>query len=171
MKILETGRLRLRTLEQSDAEFYLAVVNTPGFLEFIGDRGIRTVEAAAKAIAEGPMAMQASLGHSIYLVELKESGQALGMSGLIKRDTLEHVDIGYAFLPGHCGQGYALEAALAVREHARRDIGLAHLLAITSPGNAASIRLLEKIGMRLDKIVHLTPEDPGTRLYYLDLAA
>lgn len=168
MKILETERLRLRTVEQGDADFYLAVVNTPGFLEFIGDRGIRTAEAAAKAIADGPMAMQAALGHSIYLVESKDSGQPLGMSGLIKRDTLEHVDIGYAFMPEHCGKGYAHEAAVAVREHARRDIGLQRLLAIVSPGNSASIRLLEKIGMQLDKVVHLTPEDPGTNLYFIN---
>jgi RimJ/RimL family protein N-acetyltransferase len=90
------------------------------------------------------------------------------MSGLIKRDTLEHVDIGYAFLPEHCGKGYAFEAARAVLAHARRDIGLTRLLAITSPGNAPSIKLLEKIGMRFDKVVHLTPEDPGTNLYFLN---
>lgn len=165
MKILETERLRLRTLDQNDAVFYLALVNTPGFIKFIGDRGIRTVEAAAQAIADGPMAMQATLGHSIYLVERKDSGEPLGMSGLIKRDTLEHVDIGYAFFPEHCGKGYAFEAAQAVLEHARRDVKLTRLLAITSPGNVASIGLLEKLGLRLEKVVHLTPEDPGTNLY------
>ena len=167
MKILETERLRLRTLDQDDAVFYLALVNTPGFIEFIGDRGIRTVEAAAQAIAEGPMAMQAKLGHSIYLVERKDSGEPVGMSGLIKRDTLDHVDIGYAFLPEHCGKGYAYEAAQAVLEHARSDIKLTRLLAITSPGNVASIGLLEKLGLRLEKVVHLTAEDTGTNLYSL----
>lgn len=167
MKILETERLRLRTLDQNDAVFYLTLVNTPGFIEFIGDRGIRTVEAAAQAILDGPMAMQATLGHSIYLVEDKASCAPLGMSGLIKRDTLEHVDIGYAFLPEHCGKGYAYEAAQAVVAHARDDIGLARLLAITSPGNAASIGLLEKLGLRLQKVVQLTPEGPVSNLYSL----
>ena len=167
MKILETERLRLRTLDQDDAVFYLALVNTPGFIEFIGDRGIRSVEAAAQAIADGPMAMQEKLGHSIYLVELRDSGEPVGMSGLIKRDTLEHVDIGYAFLPEHCGKGYAYEAAQAVLEHARRDIRLSRLLAITSPHNVASIGLLEKLGLRLEKVVHLTPQDTGTNLYSL----
>jgi RimJ/RimL family protein N-acetyltransferase len=170
MKILETERLRLRTLDQDDAVFYLALLNTPGFIEFIGDRGIRTVEAAAQAIADGPMAMQAKLGHSIYLAELKDSGEPVGMSGLIKRDTLEHVDIGYAFLPEHCGKGYAYEAGQAVLAHARRDIRLARLLAITSPGNVASIGLLEKLGLRLEKVVHLTPEDTGTNLYSIAFA-
>jgi RimJ/RimL family protein N-acetyltransferase len=170
MKILETERLRLRTLDTGDAVFYLRLVNTPGFIEFIGDRGIRTVEAAAEAIANGPMAMQAELGHSIYLVELKEGGEPVGMSGLIKRDTLDNADIGYAFLPEHCGRGYAYEAAAGVLEHARRDIGLTRLLAITSPGNAASIGLLQKLGLRLQKVVHLTADDPGTNLFSRDLA-
>lgn len=165
MKILETERLRLRTLDRNDAVFYLALLNTPGFIEFIGDRGIRTVDAAAQAIADGPMAMQAKLGHSIYLVEDKQTGEPLGMSGLIKRDTLEHVDIGYAFLPEHCGKGYAYEAGRAVVSHARNDIGLARLLAITSPGNAASIGLLEKLGLRMEKTVFLTPDDRGTKLF------
>ena len=167
MKILDTERLRLRTLDLDDAVFYLALLNTPGFIEFIGDRGIRTVDAAARAIADGPMAMQARLGHSIYLVEDKRSGEPLGMSGLIKRDTLEHVDIGYAFLPEHCGKGYAYEAGKAVVEHARRDIGLERLLAITSPGNAASIGLLQKLGLRLEKTVYLTVDDRGTQLFSL----
>lgn len=165
MQILETARLRLRTLDQNDAVFYLALVNTPGFIEFIGDRGIRTESAAAKAILDGPMAMQASLGHSIYLVEDKASGAPLGMSGLIKRDTLAHVDIGYAFLPEHCGKGYAYEAGQAVVEYARSSIGLARLLAITSPGNLASIRLLEKLGLRLEKIVHLGIEERASKLF------
>ena len=168
MKILETERLRLRTLGQDDAVFYLTLVNTPGFIEFIGDRGIRTVDAAALAILDGPLAMQARIGQSISLVEDKASCEPLGMSGLIKRDTLEHVDIGYAFLPEHCGKGYAYEAGHAVVAHARDDIGLARLLAIVSPGNAASIGLLEKLGLRLEKVVHLTPEDPGTNLYSLE---
>ena len=168
MMILETERLRLRTVEHNDAAFYLALVNTPGFLAFIGDRGIRTIEAAEKAIADGPVAMQAALGHSIWLVESKQDGQALGMSGLIKRDTLDHVDIGYAFLPEHWGKGYAYEAGAAVLDHARNAIGLARLLAIVSPGNAASIALLEKLGLAFEKVVHLTPDDPGTNLYQID---
>ena len=110
MDILETERLRLRTLALDDAPFYLEVVNDPAFIEYIGDRGIRTLDAARKAIAEGPVAMQAALGHSLCLVELKQDGAPIGMCGLIKRDTLPEVDIGYAFLPavrwpGLCHRG------------------------------------------------------------------
>lgn len=169
MIVLTTERLLLRTVEVADAPFYLELVNDPDFLLNIGDRHIRTLDAAREAIEKGPLAMQAALGHSIYLVERRQDGRPVGMSGLIKRDTLADVDIGYAFLPAYRGQGYALEAGRAVLEHARRDIRLARLVAITSPGNAGSIALLGKLGLRFDKLVHLTPEDTGTNLYVLDL--
>ena len=164
MHIFDTERLRLRTLSEDDAPFYLEVVNTQGFIEFIGDRGIRTVDAARDAIAGGPVAMQAALGHSLYLVERKEDGAPIGMCGLIKRDTLPDVDIGYAFLPQFGGKGYATEAAVGTLAHAR-TIGIRRLLAITSPGNGASNAVLKKIGMRFEELVHLTPEDTGTLLY------
>jgi RimJ/RimL family protein N-acetyltransferase len=169
MVILQTARLSLRTVEEADAPFYLNLLNTREFIENIGDRGIRTLAAARDAIANGPVAMQAALGHSIYLVELKDSGVAIGMCGLIKRDTLDDVDLGYAFLPPYFGQGYGHEAAAAVLEHARGALGMTRLVAITSPGNIASIALLEKLGMRFEKLVHLHPEDTGTRLYSIDL--
>lgn len=168
MHILDTERLRLRTLSADDAPFYLEVVNTQGFIEFIGDRGIRTAEAAREAIAGGPVAMQAALGHSLYLVERKEDGAAIGMCGLIKRETLPDVDIGYAYLPQFGGKGYATEAAAGVLAYAR-TIGIRRLLAITSPGNEASNAVLKKIGMQFQELVHLTPEDTGTLLYSYDL--
>ena len=164
MHIFDTERLRLRALSEDDAPFYLEVVNTQGFIEFIGDRGIRTVDAARDAIAGGPVAMQAALGHSLYLVERKEDGAPIGMCGLIKRETLPDVDIGYAFLPQFGGKGYATEAAAGTLAHAR-TIGIRRLLAITSPGNDASNAVLKKIGMRFEELVHLTPEDTGTLLY------
>ena len=170
MRILETERLALRTIEESDAPFYLNLLNTRQFKDNIGDRGVRTLAAARDSIAGGPVAMQAALGHSIYLVELKESGAAIGMCGLIKRVTLDDVDLGYAFLPQYFGQGYGLEAAAAVVEHARNVLHMRRLVAITSPGNVASIALLTKVGMRLEKLVHLHPDDTGTRLYAMDLS-
>jgi RimJ/RimL family protein N-acetyltransferase len=154
MLILETARLALRTIEEADAPFYLNLVNTRQFIDNIGDRGIRTLAAAREAIASGPVAMQATLGHSIYLVALKDSGAAIGMCGLIKRETLADVDLGYAFLPPYFGRGYGYEAAAA----------------ITSPGNVASNALLTKLGMQFEQMVYLHPDDPGTRLYGIDLA-
>jgi RimJ/RimL family protein N-acetyltransferase len=171
MLILETARLALRTIETSDAPFYLELLNTPDFIQHIGDRGIRTLDAAREAIVSGPLAMQATLGHSIYLAELKATGEAIGMCGLIKRDTLEDVDLGYAYLPRHFGKGYGYEAAAAVVQHARSVLKMQRLVAITSPANLASNGLLEKVGMHFEKMVYLNPTDQGTRLYSIDLCA
>ena len=168
MKILDTERLQLRTITLDDAPFYLELVNDPAFIEYIGDRGIRTLEAAREAIANGPIPMQVTLGHSLYVVELKAGHTPIGMCGLIKRDTLKEVDIGYAFLPQYRGQGYAYEAAAAVFAYAP-TIGLKRLLAIASPSNAGSISLLCKLGLRFQGLTHLTPDDPGTNLYAADL--
>ena len=170
MRILDTERLVLRTIALDDAAFYLELVNDPAFIEHIGDRGIRTLDGAREAIANGPIAMQAALGHSLYVTELKDGGTPIGMCGLIKRDTLDDVDIGYAFLPQYRGRGYAYEAAAAVFAYAP-TIGIRRLLAITSPSNAGSIALLCKLGLRFQRLAHLTPDDPGTNLYAVDFVA
>jgi RimJ/RimL family protein N-acetyltransferase len=165
--VLATARLRLRTAHPDDADFYLALVNDPGFLEHIGDRGIRTREDALQALLDGPIAMQEMRGHSLYVVELKETGVPVGMCGLIKRETLDGIDIGYAYLAPHCGRGYAYEAGMAVLAHAPA-LGLKRVLAITSPNNLASNALLRKMGMRFERFVHLVPGDAGSNLYSLD---
>ena len=170
MIVIETPRLRLRTATLDDAPFYLALVNEPAFIDAIGDRGIRTVTAARRAIVDGPMAMQRSLGHSLCLVERKHDGAPIGMCGLIKRDTLPHVDIGYAILAQYAGQGYATEAAAGVLAHAA-SLGMERVLAITSPGNAGSNAVLRRIGMRFEKTVHLAQGDPGTLLYSYECPA
>ena len=109
--LLDTARLRLRTLAQGDAAFYLELVNEPAFIDAIGERGIRTLLAARRAIVDGPMAMHRALGHALCLVELKHDATPIGICGLIKRDTLPGVDIGYAIPARYSGQGYATEAA------------------------------------------------------------
>ena len=167
-EILRTGRLRLRLVDEDDAAFYLALVNDPAFIEHIGERHIRTVDAARAGLRDGPIAMQARHGHSLYLVELLDGGAPIGLCGLVKRDGLAEVDIGYAFLPEHRGRGYAFEAAEAVREHARA-LGLTRLAAITSPGNAASIALLLRLGLRFERTASLTPGKPPVNVYLADL--
>jgi RimJ/RimL family protein N-acetyltransferase len=167
VEILATPRLRLRTVDLGDADFYLALVNDPGFLEHIGDRGIRTRDDAVQALLDGPIAMHAARGHSLYVVELKGSGTLIGMCGLIKRETLDGVDIGYAYLAPYCGRGYAYEAGMAVLGLAPA-LGLPRVLAITSPGNVASNGLLRKMGMRFERVVHLVPGGAGSNLYSLD---
>ena len=168
MHILATARLSLRTVAPGDAAFYLALVNDPAFVEHIGDRGIRTLDDAHEALLAGPIAMQDARGHSLYVVELAGQGIPIGMCGLIKRDSLDHVDIGYAFLPAWRGQGYACEAGLAVLGHAP-ELGIRRVVAITSPNNIASNFLLRKMGLRFERFVHLAPDDAGSNLYSIDL--
>lgn len=168
-EILRTARLRLRLADAGDAAFYLELVNDPDFIAYIGDRGLRTLDAAARAIVEGPVAMQRSRGHSLYVVELLGGGAPIGLSGLVKREALEDVDIGYAFLARHRGQGYAFEAAQAVAAHAR-TLGLQRLAAITDPDNTASIALLRKLGLRFERFAVLAPGQPGVNVYLMDLA-
>ncbi|MCA1247877.1 GNAT family N-acetyltransferase [Massilia sp. MS-15] len=169
-EILLTERLRLRLLTPGDAAHYLEVLNDPAFIAHIGDRGVRTLEAAVKSIADGPVAMQRALGHSMYMVELREDGGVpVGMAGLIKRDGLDDVDIGYAFLPRYRGRGYAFEAAQGVVAHARA-LGIARLAAITTPGNAASIALLLRLGMRFEGTRTLAEGAPPLNLYRMALS-
>ena len=168
MNILETARLRLRTITPDDAAFYYALVNDPTWLQFIGDKGIRSVEQACTAIIDGPMAMQQRHGHSLYVMERKEDGQALGLCGLIRRDFLPDVDIGYAIRPEHFGRGYTYEAAQAVLELARGPLGISRVLGLTAPGNVNSIRLLNKLGLRFEEIKLLPPGDRPTNIYAID---
>ncbi|HEV7814061.1 MAG TPA: GNAT family N-acetyltransferase [Janthinobacterium sp.] len=171
MRILATERLYLRTIEAGDAGFYLALVNDPSWIANIGERHIHSLEAAREAILAGPCEKQRTLGFSLYLVERRSDLAAMGLCGLIRRDTLPEVDIGYAMLPPFWGHGYAYEAAAAVVEHARRDLGLKRLLGITSPDNHSSNKLLAKLGLKFNKLVYLGPDDRGTNLYSLDFPA
>lgn len=167
-EILTTDRLRLRLVTEDDAPFYLALANDPAFIEHIGDRQLRTVEAAQRGLRDGPVAMQAKHGHSLYLVERLEDGAPLGLSGLLKRDTLEYVDIGYAFMAEHRGCGYAFEAGQAVVRHAAA-LGIRTLAAITSPANTASIALLQRLGLRFERRASLAPDQPPVNIYLAEL--
>lgn len=165
---LDTPRLRLRRLTSADAAFFLALVTDPDWIRFIGDRKLRTVEAAERALVDGPIAMYAKTGLGLLRVEARQGGEALGICGLIKRDTLPDVDLGFAFLPLHRGQGFAREAARACVAHARDDLGFTRLVAINSPENEASARLLEGLGMAYERTFSMPGETRLTRLYALD---
>ncbi len=167
MKVLETARLALRWLEEddSDAAFILHLVNEPAWLRFIGDKGVYTIDDARNYIGKGPVAMYRRFGFGLYLVELKESGEPIGMCGLIKRDSLEHVDLGFAFLPAFRSKGYAFESATAVIEYGRRTFGLSRLLAVTSQDNEVSAKLLQKLGFRFERLARLTPDGPEAKVF------
>jgi len=159
--MIDTKRLTLRPATVDDASFYLRLVNEPSFLENIGDKGVRDIEGARAALLAGPIAMQAQLGYSLWMVIRKEDGASIGMCGLIKRDTLEDVDIGFAFLPAYRGAGYAQEAAQATLAWGRDALGLPRIVAIVSPKNAASAKLLERCGLRRERRIELSAgKDP-----------
>ena len=151
MTVLQTGRMALRRLAPADARFIRELVNEPSWIRYIGDRGVRTLDDARAYLAKGPIAMYERHGFGLWLCESKATGEPLGICGLIKRDTLDDVDLGFAFLPRFWGQGYAHESAAAVLAYGREVLELDRIVAITSPDNAPSIRLLEKLGLRLEK--------------------
>jgi ribosomal-protein-alanine N-acetyltransferase len=169
LNILETKRLILRQFTTDDMEFILEQVNEPSWIQNIGDRGVRTLDDARAYILNGPAASYAKNGFGLWLVALKETGESIGMCGLIKRDALEDVDIGYAFLPRFWGKGYAVEAARAVRDYAKEVIGLRRLVAIVDPANESSIRVLEKIGLKFERMVRLSADDIELKLFGIDL--
>jgi RimJ/RimL family protein N-acetyltransferase len=165
LTVIETQRLVLRRLGTDDAEFILDLLNQPSFLRYIGDKEVRNNEDAIRYIQTGPMASYERFGFGLYLVELKETGVSIGICGLLKRDSLPDVDIGFAFLPSYWSRGYALESATAVMTDGREARGLRRIVAITSPDNDASIRLLEKIGLRFERLIKLSADQPEVRLF------
>lgn len=168
MTVVETERLTLRRLEAGDAEFILGLLNDPSFLRFIGDKGVRTLDDARQYIANGPIASYERFGFGLYLTERSEDRAPIGICGLLKRDSLDDVDVGFAFLPRFWAKGYAFEAASAVLAYGRNVLGLRRIVAITSPDNESSIRLLEKLGMRFESMVRLSEDGSELRLFASD---
>jgi RimJ/RimL family protein N-acetyltransferase len=163
--VLATERLSIRKLSVDDAEFMLRLLNEPSFLQNIGDKGVRTVKEARAYILDGPVASYERLGFGMWLVEAKEPSVPIGICGLLKRDALEDVDIGYALLPAFWSRGYAVEAASAVLAYARDTLGLQRVVAITNVDNQSSIRLLEKIGFEYEKRIRLSEGSPEINLF------
>src|SRR4051794_17809695 len=155
----------MREMNPDDAEFILKLVNDPAWIQFIGDKGIRTVADARDYLLRGPIEMYAQLGFGLWLVELKNEQIPIGICGLIKRPTLEDVDVGFAFLPTYRGQGYALESSSAAMSHGRQAFGLTRFAAITSPGNDRSARVLEKLGFEFERTIKLSPDAAEVSLY------
>lgn len=167
---LETARLSLRRLTPEDAAFVAALYNEPSFLENIGDRGVRNAGDAQRFLRDGPMAMYAKHGFGLWHVSRRDDGAGIGVCGLLKRDSLPDVDIGYALFPRFWGQGYAFEAVAATLRHAARAFGLRRVVAVVSPGNQGSIRVLEKAGMRYERMLALDPKEPEVRVYAADFS-
>jgi RimJ/RimL family protein N-acetyltransferase len=166
---LETARLVLRRFDFDDAPFVVALLNEPSFIQNIGDRGVRTIEDAHRYLRDGPMGMYQRFGFGLWHASRKSDGAAVGMCGLLRRDNLPDADIGYAYLPAYWGGGLAFEAAAATLQHAVRKFGLRRVIGVVSAGNVGSIRVLEKLGMRFERMYSMHPGEPDVRLYGVNL--
>ena len=169
MNIIETDRLVLRKLTLDDAGFILDLLNQPSFIQFIGDRGVRTLDDARDYLSKRLINSYERFGFGLYLTLLRESGIPIGICGLVKRELLEDVDVGFAFLPQYWSKGYAFESAFAVLAYAGNTMGLKRIVGIATPDNHGSIRVLEKIGLQFEKMVKLSEDDVELKLFALDL--
>lgn len=162
--IAKTSRLKLEKLALTDAPFVLKLVNEPGWIRFIGDRGIRNLEDAEAYIVTGPQKSYADHGFGLFKVSLLD-GTPIGMCGLLQRSYLEHPDIGFAFLADYTGQGFALEAAIATMKYAKNVLGQKTIMATTLPENERSISLLEKLGLHFIKLTKTSLDGPEVKLF------
>ncbi len=166
---LVTDRLRMRRMTEDDAGHMLAIWNDPGFVRFVGDRGIRGETQARRAMRDGILKLYADHGYGPYLLESLDGGSPMGICGLFKRENLDHPDLGYSLLPDFRGRGYALEAARAVLAHARDELGISEILAIVSPANTRSTQLLEKVGMTFRRKLRMPDDERDVALYGVSL--
>jgi RimJ/RimL family protein N-acetyltransferase len=166
--VLQTERVVLRLMTPDDAPFLLKLLNEPSFLEHIGDKQVRTVDDARGYIENGPMASYARFAHGLWLALRREDSAPMGMCGLIRRDTLPDPDVGYALVPRFWGHGYAREMVAATVAHGRASLGMGRIVAITSPGNEGSRRVLEACGFRLEGAVRLGADAEELHLFASD---
>lgn len=165
MNILETDRLVLRKLTTDDASFILALLNDSDFLRFIGDRGVKTLADARDYILRGPVKSYRQFGFGLFLTQLTEGNVPIGICGLLQRDYLDDVDVGFAFLPQFRGQGYATESASAVIAFGKTHFGLRRIVATTQSDNANSIKVLEKLGLKFEQMIAIPGDDAEIKLF------
>jgi RimJ/RimL family protein N-acetyltransferase len=163
--MITTDRLILREFDLNDAPFIVQILNTPKWIQFIGDRGVKTINDAHHYLLNGPMKSYQTNGFGLMMVALKSDETPIGMCGLIKRDTLEDVDIGFALLPEYEGLGYAFEAASAVMDFGKNEVGLQRIVAITLPENARSVGLLKRIGLTFERMINF-PGDGEDLMFF-----
>ena len=163
--VLETERLKLREFAHDDTEFIIKLLNTEGWVKYIGDRNVKTTEQAIRYLDQGPLKSYIDHGFGLWMVENKSDSTPVGMSGILKRNYLPNPDIGFAFLPEFNGLGYAHEAAVAIMNYARDILKMKVIDAITLEENTRSIKLLEKIGMKYIKPIRI-PGDKDELLLF-----
>lgn len=168
MTIVETEHLILRTFSIQDAAFMLRLVNEPSWIAYIGDHDVHDLGEARDYIRNGPLAMFDEYGFSLCMVELKNGRVPIGVCGIVKRDSLPDPDLGFALLPEFAGKGHAYEAARAILDYGRAQLGIARVLAISLPHNLRSIRLLERLGFTYVRMFRPDDESPELRMFAND---
>jgi RimJ/RimL family protein N-acetyltransferase len=163
--ILQTERLTLREITSDDAEFMFKLMNDPSWLRFIGDRNITSIKASEDYISNKLRLSYTTFGFGFYLTSLKENDTPIGICGLVKRPYMEHVDVGFAFMPEYRSKGFGYESTAAILEYAKDVLGINYIVAITDLDNVHSIKLLEKLGLEFEKIIKLDGNEKECRLF------
>lgn len=165
MNNYETDRLILKPAEVQDADFFLELYNMPSFIQYIGDRNLRTKEDAENYITNRFLPQIKKLGFGNYVVIHKELNKKIGAVGIFERDGLDVLDIGFSFLPNYEGKGFAYESASKLKEVVATDFGLTKISAMTSDENIPSQKLIERLGLKFQKYV-IFPDDNEKLRYY-----
>ena len=167
--IIETKRLRIRKLTLNDASFFYELVNDPDWIRFIGDRNVQTLQDAEDYLTNRIFKAYKDWGFGFYAVVNKKSDDLVGISGFVKRDELEHVDVGFAFLPKGRGQGFAYESTQALMNYGQETLNFTTVLAIANNDNERSHSLLKKLGFQFDKHIKLYEEEQEISLFNITL--
>ena len=166
--VFETERLLLKPTSEEDAEFIFELMNTSKFLEYIGDRNVKTVASAMEYIKNKMLPQRKKLGYSNYTLIKKSDNAKIGTCGLFDREGLEGIDIGFAFLPEYEKQGFAFESADKLKNIAFNEFGITTISAITSKDNIPSQNLLKKLGLKLTGTIKLPNEDKELLIFKIN---
>ncbi len=162
---LKSERLILSEFTKNDASFFYDLANDPDFIKYIGDRNVNSILDAEKYITDKIAPSYTLHNFGFYIVRLKENGASIGMCGLIKRDWMDYVEIGFAFLTKYRGMGYAIESSIVTKEFAKEKLGISTLSAITDVNNEKSGNLLEKLGFEYNRLITYPGENLKCKLY------
>ncbi|MDN3642752.1 GNAT family N-acetyltransferase [Lutimonas halocynthiae] len=165
MNVISTDRLLINRITLDDAGFILKLMNDKDWIKNIGDRGIRTIEETEEYIRTRFLKTYDEVGFGFYSLIRKSDQQIIGIAGLVDREGLDHIDIGYGMLPEFRGKGYAFEATKAVYDYGYKDLKLDKIIAIVNPDNPSSIKLLSKLGLEFEKMIRLPDEEIDIMLF------
>lgn len=162
---LKSERLILSEFTKNDASFFYQLVNEPAWKQYIGDKNVHTILDAEKYLENNIIPSYQKFGFGFYVVMLKEDNTSIGMCGLIKRDWMDYVEIGFAFLAQYRGKGYAIESSIATKKYAKEKLAISQIAAITDVDNEKSGNLLNRLGLEFDRLISYPGENKKCKLY------